>query len=83
MKIVLPYSAHKGFDVNSTKMVGGIEKFIKDVVEGTIERKEMIEETIDKYLKEDINLQRTDKILKIILFMMSSWIIIQEFLLSQ
>ena len=28
MKIVLPYSAHKGFDVNSTKMVGGIEKFI-------------------------------------------------------
>ena len=31
MKIVLPYFAHKGFDVNSTKMVGGIEKFIKDV----------------------------------------------------
>ena len=33
MKIVLPYSAHKGFDVNSTKMVGGIEKFIKDVAD--------------------------------------------------
>ena len=33
MKIVLPYSAHKGFDVNSTKMVGGIEKFIKEVKE--------------------------------------------------
>ena len=47
---------------------GQYKKFIKDVVEGTIERKEMIEETIDKYLKEDINLQRTDKILKIILF---------------
>ena len=33
MKIVLPYSAHKGFDVNSTKMVGGIEKFIKEVAD--------------------------------------------------
>ena len=43
-------------------------KFIKDVVEGTIERKELIEEKIEKYLINDINLQRTDKILKIILF---------------
>ena len=33
MKIVLPYSAHKGFDVNSNKMVGGIEKFIKEVAD--------------------------------------------------
>ena len=32
MKIVLPYSAHKGFDVNSTKMVGG-RKFIKEVAD--------------------------------------------------
>ena len=44
------------------------KKFIKDVVEGTIERKELIEETIEKYIKEDINLNRTDKLLKIILF---------------
>ena len=43
-------------------------KFIKDVVEGTSERKELIEEKIEKYLINDINLQRTDKILKIILF---------------
>ena len=44
------------------------KKFIKDVVEGTIERNELIEETILKYLSDDINLKRTDKLLKIILF---------------
>ena len=44
------------------------KKFIKDVVEGTIERKELIEETIKKYLAKDLDLKRTDKILKTILF---------------
>ena len=39
------------------------KKFIKDVVNGTIERNELIEELIKKHLKEDINLNRTDKIL--------------------
>ena len=43
-------------------------KFIKDVTEGTIERKDLIEETIIKYLDKDINLEKTDKLLKIILF---------------
>ena len=37
-------------------------------MEGTIERKELIEETIKKYLAEDLDLKRTDKILKTILF---------------
>ena len=40
------------------------KKFIKDVVNGTIERKEFIDETIEKYLKDDINDIKTDKILK-------------------
>ncbi len=44
------------------------KKFIKDVTEGTIERKELIEETIEKFLKDDINLKKTDKLLKIIIF---------------
>ncbi len=44
------------------------KKFIKDVTEGTIERKEFIEETIEKFLKNDIDLNRTDKLLKIIIF---------------
>ena len=44
------------------------KKFIKDVVEGTLERRELIEETINIHLKDDIDLKKTDKILKIILF---------------
>ena len=44
------------------------KKYIKDVVSGTIERNEFIEETVIKYLKSDIDLKKTNKILKIILF---------------
>ena len=44
------------------------KKFIKDVVEGTIERSDLIKTTISKYLAEDIDLKRTDKLLKIIIF---------------
>ena len=44
------------------------KKFIKDFVIGTLERAELIEETVNKYLKNDINLKKTDKLLKIILF---------------
>ena len=44
------------------------KKFIKDVVTGTLERSELIEETINKHLINDINLKKTDKLLKIILF---------------
>ena len=44
------------------------KKFIKDVVTGTLERSELIEEKIIQYLNNDINLKKTDKLLKIILF---------------
>jgi len=44
------------------------KKYIKDVVSGTLERTELIEETIIKHLENDINLKKTDKLLKIILF---------------
>ena len=44
------------------------KKFIKDVVNGTLERSELIEETVNKHLASDINLKKTDKLLKIILF---------------
>ena len=44
------------------------KKYIKDVVSGTLERSELIEETINRHLKNDINLKKTDKLLKIILF---------------
>ncbi len=44
------------------------KKFIKDVVNGTLERSELIEETIETNLKDDIDLKRTDKLLKIMLY---------------
>ena len=44
------------------------KNYIKDVVSGTLERGELIEETIIKNLNNDINLNKTDKLLKIILF---------------
>ena len=44
------------------------KKFIKDVVTGTLERSELIEETVNKFLANDIELKKTDKLLKIILF---------------
>ena len=44
------------------------KKFIKDVVEGTVERSELIETTINEHLANDIDLKKTDKMLKIVLF---------------
>ena len=44
------------------------KKYIKDVVSGTLERSELIEETININLANDIDLVKTDKLLKIILF---------------
>ena len=44
------------------------KKFIKDVVEGTMERSELIESTINEHLNSDIDLKKTDKLLKIVLF---------------
>ena len=43
------------------------KKFIKDVVNGTIERKELIEEHINKELGQDINHNRTELILKLLI----------------
>ena len=44
------------------------KKYIKDVVTGTLERIEFLEETIIKHLDTDIDFKRTDNLLKIILF---------------
>ncbi|MDC6482405.1 transcription antitermination factor NusB [Pelagibacteraceae bacterium] len=44
------------------------KKFIKDVVEGTIERNDLINETVSKYLSKDLDLKRTDKLVKIIIY---------------
>ena len=44
------------------------KKYIKDVVSGTIERMELIEETMSNTFSNDIDFKKTDKLLKIIYF---------------
>ena len=68
------------------------KKFIKDVVNGTIERNEVIEEEISNHLNHDVNLKKIDKVFHIIIkcaifeFLYkpktSSKIIIKEYLLA-
>ena len=43
------------------------KKFIKDVVGGVIERKDIIQDLIDKTLKDDINENKTDLIIKLMI----------------
>ena len=43
------------------------KKFIKDVVMGAIERKELIQDLIDKELKNDINDNKTELIVKLMI----------------
>jgi len=43
------------------------KKFIKDVVTGTIERKELIQSLIDKELKDNINENKTDLMVKLMI----------------
>ena len=42
-------------------------KFIKDIVTGTIERDNVIDDEISKHLSKDINLKNLDKVFQIIL----------------
>ena len=43
------------------------KKFIKDVVNGTIERKELIQDLIDRELKDNINNNKTELIVKLMI----------------
>ena len=43
------------------------KKFIKDVVKGTIEREELIQDLIDKELKNDINNNKTELMIKLMI----------------
>ena len=62
------YNSIMNPDVEIEYPKGQYKKFIKDVVSGTIERRDLIEETIKIHLTHDINLAKTDKLLKIVLF---------------
>ena len=43
------------------------KKFIRDVVYGTIERRELIQNLMDKELKEDINENKTELMIKLMI----------------
>ena len=61
------YGHHLSKDSEVTFPKHRYSKFIKDVVKGTIERKELIQSLIDKELKLDINENRTELLVKIMI----------------
>ena len=54
------YGHHLNNDSEITFSKHRYKKFIKDVVKGTIERKELIQNLMDKELKDDINKNKTE-----------------------
>ena len=61
------YSHHFNKESKITFPKHRYKKFIKDVVVGAIERKELIQDLMDKELKEDINDNKTEIILKLMI----------------
>ena len=61
------YGHHLNKDTEITFSKHRYKKFIKDVVNGTIERKELIQNLIDKELKDDINENKTELMIKLMI----------------
>ena len=61
------YSHHLNKDSEITFPKHRYKKFIKDVVNGTIERKELVQNLIDKELKKDINENKTELMVKLMI----------------
>ena len=61
------YSNHLNKDSIITIPKHRYKKFIKDVVYGTIERKELIKELMDKELKNDINNNKTELMIRLMI----------------
>ena len=61
------YTHHLNKDAEITFSKHRYKKFIKDVVKGTIERKELIQNLMDKELKADINENKTELIIKLMI----------------
>ena len=61
------YGHHLNKDSTITFPKHRYKTFIKDVVNGTIERKELIQDLIDRELKEDINENKTELLIKIMI----------------
>jgi len=61
------YSHHMNKDSLITFPKHRYKKFIKDVVTGTIERKDLIQDLIDNELNENINKNKTELIIKLMI----------------
>jgi len=61
------YGHHLNKDSEISFPKNRFKKFIKDVVKGTIERKELIQDLMNKELKEDINENKTELITKLMI----------------
>ena len=61
------YGHHINKDSEITFPKHRFKKFIKDVVSGTIERKDLIQNLMDKELKDDINENKTDLMVKLMI----------------
>ena len=60
------YGMYFNKDINLTFPKHRFKKFIKDVVKGTIERDEVINDEISKHLNPDLNLKKLDKVFQVI-----------------
>ena len=61
------YGHHLNKDTELTFPKHRYKKFIKDVVKGTIERKELIQDLMKKELKDDINENKTELMVKLMI----------------
>ena len=61
------YSKYYNDEENLTFPKHRFKKFIKDVVNGTIERNEVINDEISTHLKIDLKLSRLDKVFQVII----------------
>ena len=61
------YAHHLNNDSEITYPKHRYKKFIKDVVKGTIERKDLIQNLIDRELKNDVNENKTEVLIKLLL----------------
>ena len=61
------YGKYFNKDENLTFPKHRFKKFIKDVVKGTIERDDVINDEISNHLKSDVDLKKLDKVFQIII----------------
>ena len=61
------YGHHLNKDSELTFPKHRYKKFIKDVVKGTVERKELIQDLMKKELKDDINENKTELMIKLMI----------------